>query len=229
MIKTPLALLVSIVDRGNDKGILRILKDHDVKLYWCCLGCGTAHSEIMDYLGLDEPEKDIILCVVDSSKTQEIMNDINERMQLNRRGAGIMFTVPTSAINADASEYIKISNNAQGEEKNMNNEMEYKLIVNIVSRGLSDLVMKAAVAAGANGGTIMRSRGIGPDDADGMKKLFFQPEKEVVLLVVTQESAKGIMEAICNRVTDEANERVVTFALPIDSTLGIYKGEPTEK
>lgn len=226
--KTPLALLVSIVDRGNDKGILRILKEHDVKLYWCCLGCGTAHSEIMDYLGLDEPEKDVILCVVDSSRAKEIMQNINERMKLDRRGAGIMFTVPTSAINADASEYIKLSNNAQGEEKNMN-EQEYKLIVNVVSRGLSDVVMKAAQAAGATGGTIMRSRGIGPDDADGMKKLFFQPEKEVVLLVVKQENAKPIMEGICQRINDEANERVVTFALPIDSTLGIYHGDPSDK
>lgn len=222
--KTPLSLLVSIVDRGNDKGILRILREQDVQLYWCCLGCGTAHSEIMDYLGLDEPEKDIILCVVDTSRAQEIMHSINDRMKLNRRGAGIMFTVPTSAINADASDYIKLSNNTQGEEKNMN-EQECKLIVNVVSRGLSDVVMKAAVAAGATGGTIMRSRGIGPDDADGMKKLFFQPEKEVVLLVVKQENAKSIMESICDYVNREANERIITFALPIDSTLGIYHGD----
>ena len=227
--KTPMSLLVGIVDRGNDKGILRILKEHDVQLYWCCLGCGTAHSEIMDYLGLDEPEKDIILCVVDSSQAKGIMQDINERMKLNRRGAGIMFTVPTSAINADASEYIKLSNNAQGEENTMNQEHEYKLIVNVVSRGLSDVVMKAAVAAGATGGSIMRSRGIGPDDVDSMKRLFFQPEKEVVLLVVKQEMAKSIMESVCEYVSNEANERVVTFALPIDSTLGIYHGEPTDK
>lgn len=225
--KTPLTLLISIVDRGNDKGILRILNEHGIKLYWCSLGCGTAHSEIMDYLGLDEPEKDIISCVVDSSLAKGIMHDINDRMKLNRRGAGILFTVPTAAINSDASEFIKTANNDnESEVKKMNNEQEYKLVINVVSRGLSDIVMKAAVSVGATGGTIMRSRGVGPDDVtNGVKRMFFQPEKELVLLVVKKEIATSVMEAVCKRINDEANERVISFALPIESTVGIYKGD----
>ena len=57
-------LLVSIVERGMGEKVVGIYRKHNVVINLICLGKGTASSEILDYLGLNKNEKDIILSII---------------------------------------------------------------------------------------------------------------------------------------------------------------------
>ena len=55
--KDPIKLMVTIVHRGKGDTVAKQFgKDH-VGTHYVCHGFGTASSEMMDYLGIGEPEK----------------------------------------------------------------------------------------------------------------------------------------------------------------------------
>ncbi len=72
----------------------------------------------------------------------------------------------------------------------------FDLIVAIVNRGFSDLVMDAARAAGASGGTILHGRGTGVHEAVQFFGVAIHPEKEIVLILTRTEERHKIMAAI---------------------------------
>lgn len=92
-------LLVTILDRGNGIKLSSILKEDDnVKFNLIILGKGTANSEILNYLGLGEIEKDIVLSIVHEDNINSILKKLNERFHLKEPGNGIAFTIPLSSV-----------------------------------------------------------------------------------------------------------------------------------
>ncbi|MDZ7640695.1 MAG: P-II family nitrogen regulator [Desulfurivibrio sp.] len=71
---------------------------------------------------------------------------------------------------------------------------ELKLITCIVQRGKADDVVKAALAAGAQGATMFYGRGTGVRQRLGALAQFIVPEKEVVLIVTEEPQAAEIFE-----------------------------------
>ena len=54
-------LLITIVERGKGGKLVRFLKRHQVNFHLEFSGVGTATSEMLDVLGLNTKEKDVIL------------------------------------------------------------------------------------------------------------------------------------------------------------------------
>ena len=61
---SPVRCMVTIVDRGKGDRVVDLCRARHVAVQLVMLGHGTASAEVMDYLGLDEPEKDIVLSLV---------------------------------------------------------------------------------------------------------------------------------------------------------------------
>ena len=59
-----LKLLVTIVDRSKALFYVDILEQYEVNMQLVIYGKGTANSEMLNYLGLAETEKAIILSVI---------------------------------------------------------------------------------------------------------------------------------------------------------------------
>ena len=74
-------------------------------------------------------------------------------------------------------------------------DREFDLIVAIVNRGFSDLVMDAARAAGASGGTILHGRGTGVHEAEQFFGIAIQPEKEIVLILTRSDERRKTLRA----------------------------------
>jgi len=71
------------------------------------LGKGTAKSEILDYLGLGQTEKDVVISVVHENNVRNAMNMLKEKMHLKEPGNGIAFSIPISSVDSAFSlEYI---------------------------------------------------------------------------------------------------------------------------
>ena len=64
---SPVRCMVTIVDRGKGDRVVDLCRARHVAVQLVMLGHGTASAEVMDYLGLDEPEKDIVLSLVPCS------------------------------------------------------------------------------------------------------------------------------------------------------------------
>lgn len=103
--------------------------------------------------------------------------------------------------------------------------MENDLIVTIVNRGYADLVMEAAKAKGAFGGTIIKARGTANNDTEKFFNMSIQPEKEIVLIVVGHEKRHEIMQEICVRAGLTTAGQGISFSLPVDETIGFVKDQ----
>jgi len=73
---------------------------------------------------------------------------------------------------------------------------DVSLITCIVQRGMADEVVAAATGAGAQGGTVYFARGYGIRERLGVLGVAIEAEKEVILIVVSDEQADLVFERI---------------------------------
>jgi len=91
-------IIITIVNRGKAEKVTELFKKHDIRFNIICLGRGTANSEILDYLGLGETEKDIVISVVHEENVQSVMQELNDKMKFSKPGNGIAFTIPITSV-----------------------------------------------------------------------------------------------------------------------------------
>lgn len=103
----------------------------------------------------------------------------------------------------------------------MENKVLYSLIISIVNRGFSDDVMDAAREAGAKGGTILYGHGAGLREAETFFGISIHPEKELVIILASEETRPHIMQSIVKRVGMESEGAGITFSLPVTDVEGI--------
>lgn len=103
----------------------------------------------------------------------------------------------------------------------MENKNVFSLIISIVNRGYSDEVMDAARDSGAKGGTIMYAHGAGLHNTETFFGISIHPEKEIVLILASEETRPHIMQSIVKRVGMESEGAGITFSLPVTDVAGI--------
>lgn len=91
-------LLVAIVDRGKGDDVVEILRESGVTYNMISPAYDASGSDIIDYLGLSNPERDLILSVVTEDKVGRIMNKLLYKMDLDEPGNGFAFTIPISGV-----------------------------------------------------------------------------------------------------------------------------------
>lgn len=92
-----LKLLFTVVDRSKGEFYLDVLSQYEVNCQIVTTGTGTATSEILNMLGLNN-HKAVILSVIREDQTDLIMNVLEEKFRTIRNGKGIAFAVPLSSV-----------------------------------------------------------------------------------------------------------------------------------
>jgi nitrogen regulatory protein PII len=100
------------------------------------------------------------------------------------------------------------------------NNTEYCLILTIVNRGYAELVMDAAREAGARGGTVLYARGTGIHATEKFMNIDIQPEKEIVMTIVSRSSVRKIMHDILEAGGLRTKARGISFTLPVTDLVG---------
>ena len=90
------------------------------------------------------------------------------------------------------------------------------LILAICNSGNADDVMSTAKEAGARGGTIIHARGSAQKDAEHFLGITIQPEKDVIMIIVDDNSKAPIMQAISKNHGIGTKSHTVTISLPVD-------------
>lgn len=109
-----LKLIITVVDRAKAEFYLDILSQFDVNFQMVTGGIGTAHSEIVEMLGLNI-HKAVILSVVREDKVAPIIKCLEDKFETIRNGKGITFAVPLSSV-IGVNMYQFLSNNKLGRE-----------------------------------------------------------------------------------------------------------------
>lgn len=215
-------LVVGIVKRDEGARLVSFFRSHKLHYDFICLGQGTADSEVLDVLGLEDKEKDVVLTMAPVSKIPMLLTKAAQTFRFAAPGQGIIFTLPLSSVSARIPQILCKPENMNGiEESTLNTEKQYRLIVIVCNRGNSDIVMEAAKGAGARGGTLLHARRAGFEDVENFFGFTIQPEKDVVAILAEKFQCKGIMEAVTKAAGIQTECRALTFALPVDEIMGM--------
>ncbi|MFR1565465.1 MAG: hypothetical protein ACLSUT_03390 [Christensenellales bacterium] len=212
---TPVYMIAGIVERGKAGDFLEMLEKNGLYLSSVCMGQGTAGSEIMDILGLENSDKEIIVSLADRVRAKNMLTALNDRLD-NFGSKGIAFML---RLNAAPNLIIKALENQPGkpnkEDKSQMDGEKYCLIVISVNQGYTDEVMSAAKKGGARGGTLLRARHVSAHEADGMLDFGFMPEREIIAIIAPKDKQRDIMEAINaeHGVRSESGAVIVSLAV----------------
>ena len=93
-----LKILVTVLNRSKAEFYMDFLTAYEVNFQTAVLAQGTAKSETLYMLGLEDTDKSVIFSVLREDKAQEAMHDLDEKFQTLKNGKGIAFTIPMSSV-----------------------------------------------------------------------------------------------------------------------------------
>ena len=100
-------------------------------------------------------------------------------------------------------------------------EKKFEVIIVFVNSGFSDVVMDAAREQGARGGTIIHARGTGNHEIEKRYNLVITPDKEMIMILVSEETRDNILSAIYKAAGLGTDGQGIAFSLPVDNVVGI--------
>jgi len=219
-----------IVARGKGEKAASVFREHHQELLLITRGHGTASSAIRDCLGFDEPEKDLVIGIVEEAATKRLLSALHEKLELEKQGYGIVFTIPLSGISAAASSMLEnapsagdmpTSTDHHKEDRSMSDTIRYELIAAVINTDLSAPIMEAARNAGCKGGTLVKAREALADDSKKLFGLTLSSEKEILLILVPFTDKQVVLKSICETVLKETGEHAIAFSLPVDEVAGL--------
>lgn len=214
-------LLVAIVDRGKGADLVEIYRAQGLPLDYLCPGMGTANSRLLDYFGLAQTQKDVVLSFAPARRVRAVMEAVNARFDLSSPGRGILFSCPLSSVSGQVPQILNNGDVPLEEESYVETPNKYDLIVVIVNRGDTDIVMDAARSAGARGGTVVHGRRMGVDDAETRLGFVLEPEKDIIAMVVNHGQKLDVMRAVNKASGLTTPSRGILFSLPVEDMMGL--------
>ncbi len=217
-----LYLMTTIVDRKVGKKYQELYKQNEQHVMFASLGQGTASSEVLDYLGLEDAEKIVLFSVHDESDWIFIKKQLQQKLKIDAPGGGIAFTIPLSSVGGKkVLQFLLEGKEYQKEEETTLKDTVHELIVVIANQGNIDLIMDAARKAGAYGGTVIHARGTGMEMAEKFMGVSIAAEKEMIFIVTKKEQKNSIMSAIMEKAGMETKAKSIVFSLPVTDTAGL--------
>ncbi len=100
------------------------------------------------------------------------------------------------------------------------------LIVTIVRKGWGDRVVEASMKAGAEGGTIMFGRGVGIHERQRIMGICIEPEKEIVLSVISRDKEEMVLSRIIKAAELDKPGNGISFVVPVEKMMGVVHALP---
>ncbi len=93
-----LKILITIVNRSKTEFYMDFLSQFEINFQTAVLGQGTAKSETLYLLGLEDSDKGVIFSVLREDKCAEATQALEEKFHTIKNGKGIAFTLPMSSV-----------------------------------------------------------------------------------------------------------------------------------
>lgn len=211
--------VISICNPDNINLLQKICHDLGLPISVILRGRGTAVKSMLDLLGLESNEKRVVISVADNEKLKKFIKEQKKNMFIGVPGHGIVVSVPIKSIGGKRTmEMLNADPRNIGEKPEFN--PSYELIVAVANEGRMDMVMNAARAAGATGGTVLHGKGEGNKNEEKFYNVSIASEKEVILIVARKEQKSDIMRSILEKAGPNTEAETVVFSLPTSEVAG---------
>lgn len=107
-----LKLLISVVNKNKAEFYMDYLQEFEINMQMSMRARGTADSDLLHYLGLEDSEKRVLFSLVREDMAPAALRGLEEKFETVRDGKGIAYTVPLSSV-AGAAIYQFLTNNRQ--------------------------------------------------------------------------------------------------------------------
>ena len=107
-----LKLLFTVVDRPKAEFYLDVLSQYEINCQLALQGFGTAQTELIDMLGLNN-HKAVLVSVVREDMVDTVLQVLEDKFATIKNGKGVAFAVPLSSV-IGVNLYQFLSNNRLG-------------------------------------------------------------------------------------------------------------------
>ncbi len=107
-----LKLLITVVNKNKAEFYMDYLQEFEINMQLSMRARGTADSDLLHYLGLEDSEKRVLFSLVREDMAPAALRGLEEKFETVRDGKGIAYTVPLSSV-AGAAIYQFLTNNRQ--------------------------------------------------------------------------------------------------------------------
>ena len=226
-----LYFLITIVRRKDASEYENFYRSRGIDVVYTTPCNGTAHARTLSILGIDRTEKSMLFSTVTAKTLKSLKHQLTVDMKIDLPDRGVAMAIPLSGVGGSRTLEYFTSGQLKDEESNTevnNMQSSHELIVAIYEKGYTDMVMDAARAAGAGGGTTIGAKGTGA----GAAKFFglsLAEEKEIVFIVSGVDKKKDIMKAIMQNAGMDTKAHALVFSLPVSATAGFRFADTVEK
>ena len=215
--------LLSVVERGKGKRLIKTLKEQEIRLHFQCMGFGTAPTEMKDIFGIGSKDKDVIVSLAAKSVVKKLMQDFGNRFRSYSEYGGLMIVLKPNAMNRLTAEILNynIDGSEQKGEPDMKNEHKHNLVMITVEQGYAEQVMESAKMAGASGGTIIRGRLAGTEMLEEFVQGGIEEERDILLIMAPFKISTQIMEQVNQAFGLRTKARGILCSVPIEKAYKI--------
>ena len=107
-----LKLLITVVNKNKAEFYMDYLQEYEINMQMSMRARGTADSDLLHYLGLEDSEKRVLFSLIREDMAPAAMKGLEEKFSTVRDGKGIAYTVPLSSV-AGAAIYQFLTNSRQ--------------------------------------------------------------------------------------------------------------------
>ncbi len=93
-----LKLLITVVNRRKAEFFMDFLQGFEVNAQASVLAQGTARSDTLHLLGLENADRSVIFSLIREDRAEEILLGLEDKFATVRGGKGIACTVPLSSV-----------------------------------------------------------------------------------------------------------------------------------
>lgn len=209
-------LFIYIVNQNDGSRVMKLAKKCGVRGTTAFLGHGTIDSSLLDFLGLNDIRKELIMMVTEKETGTMAMEEISRSLKLEKQGRGIAFTMNVTRMVGTRGDFAEKKNDRRG-EKNM-----YEAIFVIVDKGRGEFVIDAAKKAGSKGATLINARGSGIHERSKLFAMDIEPEKEIILILSESDEVERIIDSVAEETQISEPGNGILFTCDVTRTMGLY-------
>lgn len=211
-------ILCVIVKSGLGSKVMHKAKQNGISGGTVLLGKGTVNNKILNFIGLADVSKEVVLMIANKKVMNEALIKLDEEFKFEKPNHGIAFTTPiTNVIGMRSCK--KVDEIKEGGF----DKIMYNSITIIVDKGRAEDVIDAATKAGSLGGTIINARGSGIHETSKVFSMEIEPEKEVVLILSKTDQTNKIVKSIAREMKIDEPGNGIIFVQNINKTYGLYE------
>ena len=211
--------IIAVTDSARGEAMNALFRETGLPLILSAPARGTAKDEHLAVYGLDETPKTVVSSVAGAQEAAQLVRAAKRRLFLDIPGNGILLTVPVKSVAGGRTLAYLTNDLKTGGTPHM--EFKHELIIVILNEGYADLVMDAARAAGAGGGTVLHAKGTGSKRGEKFFGVSLADEKDLLYIIAYADEKTAIMKAIHEKAGPASKAGAICFSLPVSSVAGL--------